>query len=57
MIHIKCKKCGYRLPFSSKIDGFTARSRLKGDIVICPNCGQVLINRGEKTKRNRVIND
>ncbi len=55
MIHIKCKKCGYRLPFSSKIDGYTARSRLKGDKVLCPNCGQVLIN-NTKTKRNRIIN-
>jgi len=55
MIHIKCKKCGWRLPFSSKIDGFTARKRLKEDKVICPNCGQILIKR-EKTKRNKVIN-
>ena len=45
MIHIKCKKCGWRLPFSSKIDDFTARKRLKEDKVICPNCGQILIKR------------
>ena len=55
MIHIKCKKCGWRLPFSSKIDGYTARNRLKGDTLLCPNCGQILIEKKEKTKKNIVI--
>jgi predicted RNA-binding Zn-ribbon protein involved in translation (DUF1610 family) len=54
MIHIKCKKCGWRTPFSSNIDGFTAKNRLKEDVLLCPNCGQILIKR-EKTKRNRSI--
>ena len=50
MIHIKCKKCGWRLPFSSKIDGYTVRSRLKDDTVLCTNCGEILIKRKGKTK-------
>jgi len=50
MIHIKCKKCGWRLPFSSKIDGYTVRSRLKDDTVLCPNCGEILIKKKLKTK-------
>jgi len=53
MLHIKCKKCGWRFPFSTKINGYTARTRLIGDTILCPNCGQILIKR-EKTKRNRV---
>ena len=50
MIHIKCKKCGWRLPFSSKIDGYTVRNRLKDDTVLCPNCGEILIKKKLKTK-------
>jgi predicted RNA-binding Zn-ribbon protein involved in translation (DUF1610 family) len=50
MIHIKCKKCGWRLPFSSKIDGFTTRNRLIGDTLLCPNCDQILIKRGKKQR-------
>ena len=30
MIYIKCKKCGWHTPFSSNIDGFTAKNRLAG---------------------------
>ncbi len=50
MIHIKCKKCGWRLPFSTKINGYTARSRLKEDTLLCPNCGQILIKREKKQR-------
>ena len=47
MIHIKCKKCGWRLPFSSKGNEDTVKGR--GDCnVICPNCGGILIKRGGK---------
>jgi len=47
MIHIKCKKCGWRLPFSSKKNEDTVKSRERGN-VICPNCGQILIKVGGK---------
>jgi len=50
MLHIKCRKCGFRLPFSKKINGYTARKRLIEDTLLCPNCGEILIKR-EKTKR------
>ena len=42
MIHIKCKKCGWRLPFSSKGNEDTVKNRGNGKI-ICPNCGKTLI--------------
>jgi len=48
MIHIKCKKCGWRLPFSSKINGYTVRGKIKGEKLICPNCGEVLIIKRKK---------
>ena len=50
MLHIKCKNCGWRLPFTSKIDGYTIRSRLKRDGLICPECGQILIKNKRETK-------
>ena len=50
MIYIKCKRCGWRSPFSSKIDGYTVQSRLKKDGLICPNCGGILISRKEKPR-------
>jgi len=45
MLHIKCKKCGWRSPFSSKIDGYTVKNRLKKDGLLCPKCGALLIKR------------
>ena len=42
MLHIKCKTCGWRLPFSSKGNEDTVKSRGDGKI-ICPNCGKTLI--------------
>jgi len=47
MIHIQCKKCGWRLPFSSKRNEDTVKNRGNGNI-ICPNCGQMLIKMGAK---------
>ncbi len=42
MLHIKCKTCGWRLPFSSKRNEDTVKRR--GDCkIICPNCGKTLI--------------
>jgi len=48
MLHIKCKKCGWRSPFSSKIDGYTVQSRLKKNGLICPKCGEILIESKRK---------
>jgi DNA-directed RNA polymerase subunit M/transcription elongation factor TFIIS len=42
MIHIQCKKCGYRFPFSTKKYGYTAKNILSGN-TFCPNCGKILI--------------
>ncbi len=42
MIHIKCKNCGWRLPFSSKQNEDNVRCRGLGNI-ICPHCGKTLI--------------
>ena len=47
MIHIKCKKCGWRLPFSSKRNEDTVKNRRDSNIA-CPNCGEILIKRGGK---------
>jgi len=47
MIHIKCKKCGWRLPFSSKKNEDAVKNREHGN-VICPNCGEMLIRVGGK---------
>jgi len=47
MIHIKCKKCGWRLPFSSKGSEDTVKGR-GDDTITCPNCGEILIKRGGK---------
>ncbi|MCK5112887.1 MAG: hypothetical protein KAQ84_05030 [Thermoplasmatales archaeon] len=42
MLHIKCKICGWRLPFSSRRNVDTVKNRGIGKI-ICPNCGKALI--------------
>ena len=47
MIHIKCKKCGWRLPFSGKRNEDTVKDRGYSDIT-CPNCGQMLVKMGGK---------
>jgi len=50
MIHIKCKKCGWRLPFSSKSNEDTVTNR-RGSNIICPSCGEILIKWGGKMNR------
>jgi predicted RNA-binding Zn-ribbon protein involved in translation (DUF1610 family) len=50
MIHIKCKKCGWWLPFSGKRDKDTVSER-GDDNSICPSCGEILIKRGGKVNR------
>ena len=50
MIHIKCKKCGWRLPFSDKGDKDTVKNRGESNIV-CPSCGETLVTRGGKISR------
>ena len=52
MIHIKCKNCGWRLPFSGKGNGDTVSGRGDGNI-ICPSCGEILIKMGGKVNRWR----
>ena len=47
MIHIKCKKCGWRLPFSDNGDKDTVKNQGDGNIT-CPICGELLIKRGGK---------
>jgi len=50
MIHIKCKNCGWRLPFSSNKNKDTVKNRGDGTIM-CPRCGEILIKRGGKVNR------
>lgn len=50
MISIRCKKCGWRLPFSSKATSDSVQLRGKCDIV-CPKCGILLIRKGGRFKR------
>ena len=47
MIHIKCKNCGWRLPFSGIRNEDAVKNRGDSNI-ICPNCGQMLVKRGGK---------
>ena len=42
MIQIRCKNCGWRLPFSSKQNRDTVKNRGICDVK-CPNCGKMLI--------------
>ncbi|MCJ7571879.1 MAG: hypothetical protein MUO82_08395 [Candidatus Thermoplasmatota archaeon] len=50
MINIRCKKCGWRLPFSAKATKDSVQERGAGNIV-CPNCGEVLIRKGGNVNR------
>jgi predicted RNA-binding Zn-ribbon protein involved in translation (DUF1610 family) len=50
MIKIKCKKCGWTLPFSSKATNDSVQDRGGGNIV-CPKCGEILIKKGGKIGR------
>ena len=49
MIHIKCKICGWRLPFSGNKNEDDVKNRGDSNI-ICPNCGEILVKRGGKRK-------
>ncbi|MCK5261316.1 MAG: hypothetical protein KAJ44_03975 [Thermoplasmatales archaeon] len=50
MIHIKCRACGWSLPFSSKGNEDTVKRR--GDSkLVCPNCGKTLIQTGGKVQK------
>jgi predicted RNA-binding Zn-ribbon protein involved in translation (DUF1610 family) len=47
MLHIKCRNCGFRFPFSNKKKGYTVKSIL-GENTMCPSCGQILITKEKK---------
>jgi len=47
MINIRCKKCGWKLPFSSRGAKDSVQNR-GGSNVNCPNCGELLIQKGGK---------
>ncbi|MBU0498311.1 MAG: hypothetical protein KKC68_06785 [Candidatus Thermoplasmatota archaeon] len=49
MIHIKCKNCGWRLPFSSKTSEDTVKNH-KDTTLVCPQCNEILIVRGGKKR-------
>lgn len=50
MINIKCKKCGWSLPFSAKATKDSVQERGAGNIV-CPKCGEVLVRKGGNVNR------
>lgn len=50
MINIRCKKCGWRLPFSAKATRDSVQMR-GGVNILCPKCGELLIRKGGKVNR------
>ena len=50
MINIRCKKCGWQLPFSAKEKKDSVVYRGTNDIV-CPKCGELLVRAGGKVNR------
>ena len=50
MIKIRCKKCGWKLPFSAlgSKDSVVHRG---GSSLNCPKCGELLIQKGGKKNR------
>jgi len=50
MINIKCKKCGWELPFSAKVDKDSVCNRGQENI-LCPKCGEMLVRKGGKINR------
>jgi len=50
MINIKCKKCGWELPFSAKANKDSVCSRGTENI-LCPKCGELLVRKGGKVNR------
>jgi hypothetical protein len=47
MIHIRCKKCGWREPYSNFKNVYVGRNRIIKEQMICQNCGKVLIKKKE----------
>jgi len=47
MINIRCKKCGWKLPFSSRGAKDSVQNRGESS-VNCPKCGELLIQKGGK---------
>ena len=50
MINIKCKKCGWKLPFTAKARKDNVCGR-RSDDVECPKCGKLLIRKGGNVNR------
>ena len=50
MISIKCKKCGWELPFSAKANKDSVCGRGSKNI-LCPKCGEMLVRKGGKVNR------
>jgi len=50
MINIKCKKCGWKLPLTTKAKRDNVCGR-KSEDVQCPDCGKLLIRNGGKINR------
>ena len=50
MINIKCKKCGWTLPFTARAKKDNVCGR-KPDDVECPKCGKLLIRKGGNVNR------
>ena len=50
MINIKCKKCGWMLPFQAKSNKDNVCGRKSIDIV-CLKCGKILIRKGGNVNR------
>ena len=47
MINIKCKRCGWVLPFSAIANKDSGCNRGSTDIV-CQKCGEILVKQGGK---------
>jgi len=50
MINIKCKKCGWILPFSAQANKDSVYKRGQVNI-LCPKCGELLVRNGGRINR------
>ena len=50
MINIRCKNCGWKLPFSALGSKDSVQNRGE-TTVACPKCGELLIQKGGKKNR------
>ena len=50
MIRIRCKECGWKLPFSDRTSKDSVVNR-GGVNVNCPKCGKLLIQKGGNNNR------